>query len=90
MTRSIQEIIDHGDELAQRFEDYDPKPDDERPVEEYLLQRAIIARARSERQVVEAVAAARTKGLSWQRIGEIVGTSAQGAQQRYGAIVESA
>jgi hypothetical protein len=38
---------------------------------------------------VEAVAAARSKGLSWQRIGDILGTSAQAAQQRYGAAVES-
>jgi len=90
MPRSIQEIIDHGDELAQRFEDYDPMPGDERPVEEYLLQRATIARARGERQVVEAVVAARGKGLSWQRIGDILGTSAQAAQQRYGAVVEPA
>lgn len=90
MPRSIQEIIDHGDELAQRFEDYQPKPGDERPVEEYLLQRATIARARGERQVVEAVAAARSKGLSWQRIGDILGTSAQAAQQRYGPVVEPA
>lgn len=90
MPRSIQEILDHGDELAKRFEEYVPKAGDERSIEEYLLERATIARARSERQIVEAVTAARTKGLSWQRIGDILGTSAQAAQQRYGATVESA
>jgi len=90
MPRSIQEILDHGDELAQRFQDYEPKPGDERPVEEYLLERATIARARGERQVVDAVAVARNKGMSWQRIGDILGTSAQAAQQRYGATPESA
>ena len=89
MPRSIQEILDHGDELAKRFEDYEPAPGDERPVEEYLLERATVARARSERQVVDAVTVARSKGLSWQRIGEILGTSAQAAQQRYGAVVEA-
>lgn len=31
MPRSIQEILDHADELAQRFEDYEPDPNDERP-----------------------------------------------------------
>ncbi len=46
MPRSIQEILDHADELAKRFEDYEPKPGDERPLEEYLLERAAIARAR--------------------------------------------
>ncbi len=89
MPRSIQEILDHGDELARRFEDYEPTSDDERPVEEYLLERATIARARGERQVVDAVVAARSKGVSWQRIGDILGTSAQAAQQRYGIVVES-
>jgi len=71
MPRSIQEILDPGDELARRFEEYDPKAGDERVLEEYLLERATIERARSERQVVEAVVAARGKGLSWQRIGDI-------------------
>jgi hypothetical protein len=89
MPRSIQEILDHGDELAKRFEEYEPQPGDERLVEEYLLERATIARARSERQVVEAVIAARGQGLSWQRIGEILGTSAQAAQQRYSAVVDA-
>ena len=89
MPRSIQEILDHGDELAARFEEYEPEEGDERVLEEYLLERATIARARSERQIVEAVAAARSSGLSWQRIGDILGTSAQAAQQRYGAAVES-
>lgn len=90
MPRSIQEILDHGDALARRFEDYEPNPTDERPVEEYLLERATIARARGERQVVDAVTAARSKGMSWQKIGDILGTSAQAAQQRYSAVVESA
>jgi len=85
MPRSIQEILDHGDELAKRFQDYEPGSGDERPVEEFLLERATIARARGERQVVEAVTLARSKGMPWQRIGDILGTSAQAAQQRYGA-----
>jgi DNA-directed RNA polymerase specialized sigma24 family protein len=89
MPRSIQEILDHADELAARLEAYDPKADDERNVEEYLLERAALARARSEQRVVEAVVAARRKGLSWQRIGQILGTSAQAAQQRYGSVVEA-
>jgi hypothetical protein len=89
MPRSIQEILDHANELAQRLEDYEPDPADERPVEEYLIERAVLARARGERQIVEAVTAARAKGISWQRIGELLGTSAQGAQQRYGHVVES-
>lgn len=88
MPRSIQEILDQADELARRFEDYEPGEGDEVPVEEYLLRRAALARARSEREVVDAVSAARTSGISWNKIGEILGTSAQAAQQRYSAVVE--
>ncbi len=88
MPRSIQEILDHADELAKRFEDYEPVEGDERPVEEYLLERAAMARARSERQTVDAVVAARAAGIPWVKIGELLGTSAQAAQQRYGAVVE--
>ena len=90
MPRSIQEILDQADELAKRFEDYEPGEGDQVPVEEYLLRRAALARARSEREVVDAVTAARSSGISWNRIGEILGTSAQAAQQRYGKVVEQA
>ena len=53
-----------------------------------MLRRAALARARSERQIVEAIVTARASGLSWARVGEILGTSAQAAQQRYGESVE--
>ncbi|MCW2573487.1 MAG: hypothetical protein JWO88_3545 [Frankiales bacterium] len=90
MPRSIQEILDHAHELAKRFEEYEGSPDDEVGVAEYQLRRATLARAHSERQVAEAVTAARRAGVSWKRIGSELGISAQGAQQRYGAITESA
>jgi hypothetical protein len=86
MPRSIQEILDHAEELAKSFEDYDPAESDQLPVEEHQLRRAALARARSERDVVDAVAMARSAGISWNRIGEILGTSAQAAQQRYSAV----
>lgn len=88
MPRSIQDILDHADELARRFEEYEPDEAHEIPVEEYLLRRAVLSRARGERQVVEAIVAARSAGISWARIGEILGTSAQAAQQRYGRVIE--
>jgi hypothetical protein len=90
MPRSIQEILDHAEELAKRFEDYEAGPNGERPLEEYLLQRAALARARSEQQIIDAIIAARAAGTSWQKIGAILGTSAQAAQQRYGPVVEPA
>jgi len=89
MPRSIQDILDHADELAKRFEDLDADQTEEIPVEEYLLQRAVVTRARSEQQLLDAVITARAAGLSWQKIGIILGTSAQAAQQRYGAVIEA-
>ena len=84
MPRLIQDIVDHADEIAARFERLDPQEAKEIPVEEHLLRRAVIARARSEQQVLDAVARARTSGMTWQRIGSFLGTSAQAAHQRYG------
>jgi hypothetical protein len=54
-----------------------------------MLERAALARARSERQVADAVIAARVSGASWQKIGSLLGTSAQAAQQRYGALIDA-
>jgi hypothetical protein len=88
MPRSIQEILDHADQLAAQFEDYQPDEHDKRPVEEYLLWRSVLARARSERQIIEAVSAARAAGISWSRIGQLLGTSAQAVQHRYSAVIE--
>jgi hypothetical protein len=90
MPRSIQDILDHADQLAERFENFDPDDAVEIPVEEYLLRRAVIARARSEQQLLDAVAKARSAGVSWQKIGTLLGTSAQAAQQRYSAALEIA
>ena len=52
MPRSIQDIIDHADEIAAQFERLEPHEAKEIPVEEYLLRSAVIARARSEQQVL--------------------------------------
>ena len=89
MPRSIQDILDHADELAKRFDDFDPDKAAEVPVEEYLLQRAVVVRARSEQQLLEAVVTARAAGVPWQKVGVLIGTSAQAAQQRYGAFVDA-
>jgi hypothetical protein len=87
MPRSIQDILDHADVIAQRYVAFEPGGAEEIPVEEYLLQRAVVARAHSEQQLLDAVVHARHAGMSWNAIGMILGTSAQAAQQRYGDMV---
>ena len=88
MFRSIQQILDHADELADRCEAYEPAPDDERPVAEYLLKRAAAQKARCEHQITQAVAAARADGSSWPDIHRILGTSEETASQNDGPVEE--
>ncbi len=85
MPRTVEEILQHADELARRFEDYEPDPGDERDPEAFrLLRRAAEDRARAERSVDDAVRAARASGYSWSVIGVLLGTSGEAARQRYG------
>ena len=83
--RSVQEIIDHADELARRFEDYEPRTEDERDPETYMaLRDAAMSRSRAEKALSDAVAAARTTGHTWSDVGAVLGTSGEAARQRYG------
>jgi hypothetical protein len=85
MPRSLQEILDHADDLARRFEDYEPDPDDERDPEPHrALAAAVAARSRVEQEIAEAVQRARAAGYTWADIGALLGTTGQAASQRYG------
>lgn len=85
MPRTVQEILDHADELARQFEDYEPDPTDRRNPEALAAVRdAVIARSEAERTLVSVVRAAHGKGHSWQSIGTLLGTSGEAARQRYG------
>lgn len=84
MPRSVDEILAHADELAARFEDYEPSASDELDARAVALLRGAIAeRSAAERHVIEAIKAAREAGLSWSAIGNLVGTSGEAARQRY-------
>ena len=87
MPKSLEEIIARQDEYADRFENWDWENATEIPVHEYLLRRAVRQRTLAERDVVDAVAKARAEGSTWATVGEILGTSAQAAQQRYGRLI---
>lgn len=85
MPRPIQEILDHADDLAKRFEDYEPHAEDERdPASLKQLRDAVLARSDAERSIRDAVSAARSDGQSWAAIGSMLGTSGEAARQRYG------
>ena len=85
MPRTVQDILDHADELAERFEDYEPSPTDERdPLVFAELRRAVLSHSDAERSVKDAVKHAREHGYSWAFIGSLIGTSSEAARQRYG------
>ena len=85
MPRTVQDILDHADELAKRFENYEPAAEDERDPEAFIaLRNAVVSKADAERSVKTAVGTARQHGYSWELIGSLVGTSGEAARQRYG------
>lgn len=84
MPRTVQDILDHADELARRFEDYEPAAQDERHPQVFAaLRDAIVSRSDAERSVKAAVDEAREHGYSWAFIGSLLGTSGEAARQRY-------
>ena len=85
MPRTVQDILDHADELAKRFEEYEPLASDERNPQVFTeLREAVLSRAAAERTIKDAVEHAREHGYTWASIGSLIGTSGEAARQRYG------
>ena len=84
MPRTVDEILQHADELAARLEDYEPSDAHELdPAAVRLLQTAVQERSAAERHIIDAISAARASGMSWSAIGSFVGASGEAARQRY-------
>jgi len=82
MPRSLQEILDHADELSARFANTEPDLRDAAPLR--AIREAATERAATERRLAEAVTRARTGGASWSAIGGMLGASGEAARKRYG------
>ena len=87
--KTVEEILAHAEELAERFENYDPRGEgDELDLSAVALLRAAVAeRSEADRHVLEAVPAAQAAGQSWSAIGSFIGTSGEAARQRYASKV---
>lgn len=88
MPRSMDELIARADELADKFEAYEPRDEDrgnEPPL--LVLRRAAYRRSLAERDLADAVREARRVGASWSKIGDELGTTGEAARQRYGGRV---
>lgn len=85
--RSIEDIKARADEFADAFENYEPEPgDQDAPLPPTMaVKLAAWRRDAAERELAEAVRAARGARISWREIGEAIGTSGEAARQRYGA-----
>lgn len=83
---SLQYILDHADELADRFDSVEP--DDLHPAAPLrALAEAAHRRADAEADMADQVRACRAAGWPWADIGRALGVSPQAAQQRYGKLV---
>ncbi len=90
MPRTVQDILNHADELARRFETYEPAEADERDAQVFAaLRDAALSRSDAERSIRSAVDDAREHGYSWAFIGSLLGTSGEAARQRYGTKQEA-
>ena len=90
MPHSLQYILDHADELADRFEkdDFDSaERKDARPLA--ALRDAVVAAGHAQENVAAAVVECRDAGLSWATIGAYLGTSGEAARQRYSGYVRA-
>ncbi len=86
MPKSLEEREAHYEALADMFENYEPREEDQRDAKPWRdLLRAVERRAVVDREVIDAVLAMRAANWPWSDIGHLLGTSGQAAQQRYGS-----
>ena len=96
MPGALRELVDSAeasgdwDAVADWCEQFDWAQAEGTPAAEFYLELAAAATAASGQQsavtrpqLLEAVAAARRNGVSWGRIGEILGVTSEEAQQHY-------
>ena len=83
--RTLNDLAARANELADRFENYEPKPEDiDAPLPPAMaVQLAAWKRDAAERDLAAAVTDARRLGTSWRVIGEAIGTTGEAARQRY-------
>ncbi len=84
MPKSLQDVLAHADELAARFERWEPDDAYLQAVELWEeLVSAVKARADAERLLADVIAKGRAAGFSWGAIGTALGVSGEAARKRY-------
>ena len=73
MPRTVDEILQHADELAARFESYEPNSADELdPGAVTLLRAAAAGRSEAGRHLIAAARRTREAGMPWSAIGSSI------------------
>ena len=87
MRPSLTDLIAHADQLADAFENHDPAPEDfDAPLPPLMaVKLAAFRRAAAEKELAQAIHAARQANLSWRELGQAIGTTGEAARQRYRA-----
>ncbi|MDT0200652.1 hypothetical protein [Nocardioides sp. AE5] len=87
MRPSLEDLIKNADRLADAFEGHEPdEADFDAPLPPLMaVKLAAFRRAAAEKELAEAIAAARVARLSWRELGEAIGTSGEAVRQRYAA-----
>ena len=85
MRRSLSDLIAQADEMAARFENYEPDDGDlNAPLSPIMaVKLAQFRRSQAEKELAEAIRTARTADVSWRELGEAIGTSGEAVRQRY-------
>ena len=88
-TPSIEEALAQGDDLADMCEAFDPTDAPVYPAAEYWLicavQRAAVTGCPDHDRIKALVADARAAGSTWERIAELLETTAEAAAAQYGS-----
>lgn len=83
--RTTDQLAATADEIAKKFEDYEPKPGDKKDAAPLRgIREAFEDAAHAQQRLTDRVIFARAAGFSWNTIGIMLGTSGEAARQRYG------
>lgn len=85
--RTSAEILAHADELARRFETFEPINSEETDALDGLA-RAVVDASNAQKNIDLWVAHARTQKKTWAAIGDVLGVSGEAVRQKYGEGVQ--
>ncbi len=85
---SLQDVLDHAEEIAREFERNPPREEDYVSSEpKHALREALLRRGQAERDIADAVRRLRDSRFSWTSVGTMLGASGATARARYEPLI---